>query len=162
MLKVGIEYYLSQELPVEHIQFCIENFRSELVRGRVYEYHPTQPVYVPEQDELSHVIYLKLDATNHLIYCFIEYFNFTSSLIVLNNNYQGDISIEYFYCQDVITAVVPNDCRERLNINLDGLGIREYPHFLNERNQDAFESRYGRLMNKIVDFLKSKGDIISS
>jgi hypothetical protein len=159
MFKVGIEFYLYHDLPISDIQFSIQNFREDKVKGRVDEFLPPRPIYSPKEGELSHIIYLRVDPRLKMIYCWVSYFNMTSSIVFLNDNYQGQEKREIVYGWDVIQNqnldLKPSD----IDLSINPKSVRDRGDKKMYRDSEVFDQSFGRVWNIILSELSKKGKI---
>lgn len=162
-VKVAIEYYLDEGFPIEFIQGCIENFNKEIVTDgkspRVFEYHPSQKIYTPSEKEVSHIIHLKIDSKNHLIYCMIEYFNFTRTVVILNDNYKGELHEIRNYCYDLISKKNIEIAESEIDLEFNNFNLREFRRVYSEKNTAVHTDRFNRMWETICYDLINKGHI---
>lgn len=161
MFKVGIEFYLYNNLPISEIQLAVENFKNNLVTGRVYEYLPNEPIYSPKEGELSHVLYLRVDSKLGLIYCWVSYFNLTSTVGFLNDNYKGSNNMEIVYGYDVIKEEVINLKPNDISLTINPEGVRNRKDNKMKKDSDVFEKRFERVWNILRAQLEKNGRIKS-
>ncbi|NBG66208.1 HNH endonuclease [Acidiluteibacter ferrifornacis] len=160
-LKVAIEFYLYCGYPIHNIEGSIRNLEKEIVTDgknpRVFEYHPEHDVYVPKGNEISHLIHLRVDGKKHLIYCMIEYFNFTRTIVILNDNYNGDINEFKNYCYDLQNKKQLELSKNEIDLGFNNFNLREFRKYYSEKNSIVHNARFNNLWEKIGADLVSKG-----
>lgn len=123
MLKVAIEFYLFKEQNPRDITNTINCFKRNIIGDQVIEYESKAPIYEPSENEVSHVIHLNIDSDNEMIYAYIQYYNITSALVILNDNYKGEVSQNFTYAYNILTKTQLK--KPQINLNINNFDIRE-------------------------------------
>lgn len=157
--KTAVNFYLSRGFDQAYIQGIINQVKAGVPAPQVIStfYYPTlRPVHELGEFEISHVIKLVGDPEKEVLYCYVELFNTSRSLILLNNHYTGP-AISEQYCYDVLTSkhlektiVLPFGHREHV------LNQFEFSRDTNAQGQAA----YDRTHKILTDALRKKGLII--
>ncbi len=126
--------------------------------GRLY--NPIVPLFLPDDTEISHTIYLKGDPNKGVFFAYVELLNFYSALFIIDMNYSEEY-FEKIYCFDLVNErVVKRDIaysRPRTffidfpHITLGagkGFSSERLDRFLRvinlEENREVFMNRYNK------------------
>ena len=100
--KIALNYYLSLKYDKEYVQEMIDYVCAN-IRPREFTrmYYPLVPIVLPNENEVSNTLYLKGDVKRNLLYCYVDLFNITKFLVMMNNRYDGT-DFENCYSWDVL------------------------------------------------------------
>lgn len=103
VLKTAVNYYLHlKPEKVSFVQDAIKDLQNNIT-VRVEPFIPTASIYLPDEDEISHIIFLCGDKSKQALYAIISYFNIISYVVHLNDEYSGDDFFET-YVYDVFRS----------------------------------------------------------
>ncbi len=103
LAKIALNYYFYKNGTLEDVSKTIDYVKNEGKNLYVYNYgNNIFKKDLANNEEIIHLIYLQGNKENKKLICFIQLFSKTSSLILLNNNYQGK-DINYIYEHNLIT-----------------------------------------------------------
>lgn len=99
--------------------------RGDLTRIHLGYFYPKELLtYKIDEDEISHILFLKGNKEENILYCYIELFNTHCFIVILNRQYSGK-SFEKSYIWDVLKA---RELKKDISLDLsrDYLEQREY------------------------------------
>ncbi|WP_375438123.1 HNH endonuclease [uncultured Hymenobacter sp.] len=154
--KIAINFYLSKGLDIIYIKDTINQVREGVgapKRASTFYYPTIRPVHILGKSEISHVIKLVGNTQMRVLYCYVEIFNVSHSLILLNENYDGP-PVDEQYCYDVLSSKhlykdisLPFGHREHVTNQFD---------FETDTNA-AGQAAYNRTRSVLHDILREKG-----
>lgn len=63
-------------------------------------YYPEKAVYERNENEISHILFLRGNPKEKILYCYIELFNVYNFIVIINDNYEGK-SVKESYIYDI-------------------------------------------------------------
>lgn len=157
--KIAVNFYLSKKHPQHYVQDVIEQVREGRPANRVistFHYPMSHTIHELGEKEISHVMKLVGDPDLGVLYFYIELFNTSHSLILLNRYYYGP-AIEEQYCYDVLTGV---ELEKPIKLLFGNrlLMLKSFDHEWNTNPQA--EVAYRRTRKILEDSLRAKGLIV--
>jgi hypothetical protein len=132
--KIGINYAIHITDAPQFCMSCIDFLKgTRSDNGFVSYYYPETPCYVPDDDEISHVLHLIGNHADSYLICYIELFNSHKFIVTLNGDYQGP-DIENTYIFDILKKEV---IEKPITVNVDREFLKMYDH-----RADTIESKY--------------------
>ncbi len=96
--KTAVSYYIFSGGCRDNIKHILPYLRGEIELDIVWMHYPTLMPYLMEDDEVSHIISIRGNSKERILYAYIELFNAHNFIIKLNTEYDGnDLSIDYVY-----------------------------------------------------------------
>lgn len=145
--KIAINYYLLNGGTKSHIQIPIEylkgDYPSPIIADFYYPRHYS--IHQVEENEISHLIYLKGDANEGILYCYVELFNAHNSLVILNPFYNGE-NIEATYCYDYISKTKVN---KEITFKMNKYVLTSFPFDHDPTTSQRHQVKSKILMKKI-------------
>jgi len=101
--KIAVNYYIYNGGESKDISVPIDYLKGRYPQLNLAEfYYPEHhDIHKVNENEISHLIYLKGDVEEEILYCYIELFNAHNSIVLLEPSYKGK-EIEVSYCYDFI------------------------------------------------------------
>ena len=155
VVKIATNFYVLKRNENVFCKQGIEFVKGDnLPKGTIQYYYPKENIGLIEANEFSHILHLKGDFSERILYCYIELFNVHNFIIVLNKDYSGpNFSETYVFDIDNQTEIDRNlnlnlTRQEILNLDCPGPGNLE----------DLYAQKLERL-SQIKDFEFSRTDI---
>jgi hypothetical protein len=96
--KIAVSYYYHLTSCLTGLSNIISFIRNEIDLLCVCYYYPDDNVYTPDDKEISHLMLVRGNPTEKILYCYMELFNCYCFVILLNDNYTGsDLKECYIY-----------------------------------------------------------------
>jgi len=141
--KTAVNYYLHCNGDPKYINHLIPYLKEETELFVVNFCYSSNIEVLKNKDEVSHTLYLNGDPSEGILFVYVEFFNATKFLVLLNDHYT-DAKINYIYSYDLLeNQEIQNP---EINFNLhkpEIIDICDYGLF----TEDLFLSE----LNKIVD-----------
>ena len=142
--KMSVEFASFVGVPKKFLTQAVAMVKGKGEITIDFYYPTTYSVRKKEDDEISHLMYLKGDPGNKLLFVYSELFSFSNHLCILSSNYNGD-SFEHIYHFDVLNRkpIKNSSVEVRLNRNFatDGRIILKSMFVNNQRQQQwAFQN----------------------
>ncbi len=99
--KTAVNYYIHRGGNSFYIKHLLPYLKGESDLDVAWHHHSAEPLYVPQEDEVTHLITIKGDPTESILYAYIELFNFHNYIVLLNDNYDGERFV-HTYLFDVL------------------------------------------------------------
>lgn len=99
--KIILNFYLTKR-PNDKMPKRLMDFVCGLVNKNqfLFTYHPSHyKIHELQENEFSHIIYLRGESEIKSIYCYLEIFNFEKFICIIDDNYTGE-DFEETYCLD--------------------------------------------------------------
>ena len=102
ILKIALNYYFYLKYQKEYVSYPLDFLKGK-IKGNYnnivfHYYRDLNFIHTFNDSEISHLIHLKGDSKEKLLYCYVELFSVHCFLIILNYNYLGtDFSKTYCY-----------------------------------------------------------------
>lgn len=143
--KIATSFYVLSAKEISNIQQVVPFLRGEDdgIGVMRYYYPEDKLIHQLKEDEISHLIYIKGDAKEKLLYAYVELFNCHNFLIVLNNSYEGK-DVEYSYCYDLNTNT---KLEKKVNLDL----TKEEIDSLAFPGEPDTESKYFEKLERIMN-----------
>jgi len=100
--KTLINYYLLKGGNKDSIRHLLPYLEGKQEFNQVLMYLPSEWIYTPKTEEVSHIIKIKGSSIEKILYGYIEFFNVYKYLVLLNDSYNGE-SIDFTYAFDVLS-----------------------------------------------------------
>jgi len=99
--KIACNFYVFSTSEITQVQQVVPFLEGkDNGLGRLKYYYPSKVIHKLKDNEISHLIHIKGNKKDKLLYAYVELFSCHSFLIILNNNYEGK-DISYTYCYDI-------------------------------------------------------------
>lgn len=105
IVKTAINFYVFKNGETEYIKHLIPYLDGSASLDIVWMHYPSIPLYVPNDDEVSHVIHIVGLSNQKILYAYVELFNAHIFLIKLSEEYQGK-DMDELYVFDLISQKV--------------------------------------------------------
>lgn len=110
--KAAINFYIHVGGKRECISHLIPYITGNEPKSIVWFCYE-EDIYSLDKEECNHIIHLIGNPEEQILYCYIDYFNAHKYIVLLNDNYSGDI-INKSYCYDLINQ---KEVNKKININ---------------------------------------------
>lgn len=161
VLKTAVNYFLYSGGQADQVSIAIRMVR-EIQDERWWDkarfFYPGPqypPIHDVGPDEISHMMHLRGDAKNRVLYCYVELFNSHNVLVLLSDYYTGP-ELTATYCYDIISKqVLPK------TVNLP-FKNREHvvdPFMVDQDTLSSREEAYRNTRSKLHRLLIAKGFI---
>lgn len=98
IMKTALEFYLERDGERAHIVHLIPYLLEQKEVDFCWYYYPEQPVVTVAEDEICHILCVKGDAKEGILYGYVDLFGILQCLVLLNDHYTGaDFSESYIY-----------------------------------------------------------------
>lgn len=141
--KTAINYYIlkgGERNEIKHLFRYLDGIEN---LENVWFYYPNRNIYNYKSNEVTHIIKIKGNRTDRILYAYIELFNCHNFIVKLNENYTG-IDLNFDYIFNVHTHKEVNE-----SIKLD-LKREELLSIFINKNVDfssKIQERLGRVIN---------------
>jgi hypothetical protein len=144
--KIAVSYYCHCLNDTWNIFHLLPFLNNEADKYIVYHYFPAVKIFNPSNSEISHILYLKGDKQEKLLFCYLELFNCHNFLVILNDNYRGFNFVEKygFNLMDEV-EIVPH------------IELRISKEQLSGMISPGPEDAQNRFLNRLKDVYKIKG-----
>ena len=147
VLKTAINFYLfrnGDRNVVEHWFPYMVNFDS---RNLIEHYYPKEDFLERHENEITHIIHIRSNLKERLLYCIVEFFSTYSFLVILSQNYDGE-NFNETYCYDLLNLKekeieLPHELSQKI-INSNLKNRHDFGNQNQIKHQRAFEIAYGR------------------
>ena len=102
--KCAINYYMYKKGNTKYIQPVLNYIKGTEDKNIVWM-HYKDNLYDLNDDECFHMLHLRGNPTERVLYCYVDYFNSYKYIILLNDSYDG-VEINSTYCFDVLNSKV--------------------------------------------------------
>jgi len=144
--KIAVNYYYHLTSSLDGLTNIISFIQDKIDLFCVCHYYPDIIVYTPDDKEISHLLFVRGNPTEKILYCYLEFFNCYCFVVVLNENYTGnDLKESYIYDLEGKTVLSKPFC---LDLSRDELLSLAKPG--PENSQKLF-------MKRMKNTLKKKG-----
>lgn len=99
--KTIINFFIYKGGDKSYIKNLIPYLEGKKDNKEILLYLPETKIYLPEVDEVSHLIKIVGNPFDRILYGYIELFNVFNYLIIINNEYDGH-EIDYTYSYDLV------------------------------------------------------------
>lgn len=143
--KIVLEFMAFNNLPLAAVKNVLSKTSQLAIMTNVTYCNFTNDVRNFEEEEISHVIAIRVDKSRRLLYGYVELFNLLCAVIVLNDNYDGP---EYnnTYVQDALTAERFN---RAITLNIGDL-------LFNDNSADIDNDKLGPLIDSLFERLQGR------
>ena len=161
ILKIALNYYFSLNQSKEYVNYPLD-FLKNNIKGNynniVFHYYcELDSIYKTTTTEILHLLYLKGDSKEKLLYCYVELCGLHCFLVVLNYNYNGS-DFEKTYCYDLQEQTII-DKKIELNIKKTDIDTYRPPIALGNNSLEIFNTRLARILDiKNIKYEFSKLD----
>lgn len=151
MLKIAIEFYAWSGFDISWVKDSV----NLVVQKKIKESAPWVNYYYPEAlqqlNEIYHIVILKGDTTNKLLYAIVSLYGVLNMFVLLNKDYNGpDINESYvFSLQESQRKDIEIDFPIILRQEVNDILSSQYP-------VDKFESSVGRFLQHFIFSPKEK------
>jgi hypothetical protein len=156
-LKIAISFYFHKKGERQFVEYPISVLKKEVEDKNICKFYYSS-LYQPslQEGEVFHLIYLKGDIQQKLLYCYIELFSTHKMLVFLNNDYKGK-EIEEEYCYDLINKKrITKSFRMNLtNLQYEGIKV------IADDTEKAHQYFYSRLL-KIIQLRAMSQEVQST
>lgn len=115
IVKIATNYYYFFQREYYFINTPIDFIKNSALNTNIISYYyPEKNIGQIEEKELSHIIYLKGDFAERILFCYIELYNVYNFIIVLNSNYDGN-NFQKTYAFDLENQ---KEIKRKLNIKM--------------------------------------------
>lgn len=143
--KIVLEFMAFNSLPLESVKNIVAQTSQLSTMTNVTYCNFTNDVRTFEEEEISHVIAIRVDKDKGLLYGYVELFNLLCAVIVLNDKYDGP-EYNHTYIQDALTA---QRFDHTININIGAIR-------LNDNSADISNDTLGTLIDSLFDRLQGR------
>ncbi|WP_418981923.1 HNH endonuclease [Alistipes sp.] len=102
--KCAVNYFKYKKGDTKYIKPLISYIKGTEDKDIVWM-HYKDNLYDLNDDECFHMLHLRGNPTERVLYCYVDYFNTYKYIILLNDSYDGD-EIGSTYCFDVLNSKV--------------------------------------------------------
>lgn len=128
-------------LPAHLLDFVLGGTKKRAV----FPYHPSHYTVCPtDENTFSHILHLRGDAAEGLLYCYVELFNFEKFLAVLEIDYRGP-DVQYNYCYDLLDA---KEYHPSVEVNITKAHLHDLK-FISHSHRKNREASLHRLERKL-------------
>jgi len=155
MAKIALNYFLYHDYDKKWAFELIDYVIGDGIEGKfATPYYSFISIHELEDDEISHVLYLKGDPKKQLLYCYIELYNIYNFIVVINDEYTGKNFVEK-YCYDVLKKI---ELDKKINLSLihNPLERMQHDQLYNDQHFQQIQpevtkrfDRFLRLLEKI-------------
>ena len=148
VVKITLNYYLSEGYDPAYAAEIIRFVKGEEVGNpHFYFFSSAYQVHDLQAGEVSHIIHLRGDVQNKVLYAYIELFNFDNAIVIFSMDYKGEEFMQT-YCRDVL---LDSEIEKNIKIKLGR------PHFeaLDQISRDYYEPYVARY-NRILQIIESR------
>jgi len=116
--KICVNRYLARGYEPKYCAGIIQFIKGNLKPYPHFYYFPTTyTIHKLQKGEVSHVIYLRGDTRNRVLYAYIELFNFENSLVIFDMEYSGEDFTDSYIWDTLIGKEVEKNISIRLTRN---------------------------------------------
>ena len=165
MSKIALNYFLykgyNKKWALDLIDYVI---RDDIEGKFATPYYSFIPIHEIEENEISHILYLKGNSKKRLLYCYIELYNIYNFIVVINDEYTGD-DFEDKSCYDVLKKI---ELDKKINLSLlyNPLKRMQYDQLYHDQHFQQIQpeatkrfNRFLRLLEKIEELKSSKNKL---
>ena len=159
ILKIAINFYCFKRHETKFIINAINALKNSdvsLYVNNVFNNYSNIPIYVPKDNEISHILYIKGVSKDKIIYCYVELFNCLTYFVKLSDDYDGS-DFEESYILELTEKKQSVARQEQIKCNLSyeelnslltvtDINFKE----LERRFQRIMDMRWLRLMDKKI------------
>jgi hypothetical protein len=102
--KCAVNYFMYKKGNIEYIQPLLNYIKGTEDKDIVWM-HYKDNLYDLNDEECFHMLHLRGNPSERVLYCYVDYFNAYKYIILLNDTYDGD-EIDSTYCFDVLNSKV--------------------------------------------------------
>jgi HNH endonuclease len=156
VIKIALNFYLSQGGDKTYVEEAIRTVRSDTPPARkIADFYYERAITESETQalEVSHILHLRGDCKNRVLYCYVELFNAHNSIVLLNTVYDGpEIDLTYRY--NFISNSVSND-----KIILPVETANDIDSYIRsgKSRKEEHERRVHTMKANVVELLRRKG-----
>lgn len=122
--KICLNYYLHNKLPRKYIKTVLAFVKGESEILLPAFYYPTNEIiHILSPTEVSHIIHIRGDREQRILYAYIELFNFVRMIIPFSYNYIGR-DINFTYSWDLINT---KSLEKKLSLRLARHHLQDLP-----------------------------------
>ncbi|SEL53895.1 HNH endonuclease [Aquimarina amphilecti] len=150
IIKTAINFYILNGGERNEIKHLFEFLDGNKEMNNVWFHYPDKDVYNYKEGEITHIIKLKGNKNEKILYAYIELFNSHCFIIKLNENYTGkDLNVDYIF--NIHNHKIID---ESINLNLKRQELLDL--FINKNAN--FTSKVQEKLNRILQISK-KNDL---
>lgn len=148
--KIATNFAVLNEIHPSHFLDFIEFIKGndDLSKIKLGYFYPQKEalLYQFDEGEISHIIHLKGDIEENILYCYIELFNTHCFIVILDQNYSGE-SLEKSYIWDLLKA---KELKKAISMNLTRNFLLKRSYMFYNKAEIDYTKRLKRT-NKICD-----------
>lgn len=148
--KTSINFFLLNGGDRKYIRHLLPYLENKEKADIAWMHYPDKHIYVPQNDEVKHVLKIVGDKDQRILYCYVELFNLHCFIVRLNENYEGE-SIDIDYIFDVHSYAVETN-KTFLKLSKHELSA------LFENKSNGFIENVKKRYARIVSILYKKQD----
>lgn len=99
--KSAINYFILKDGENTYIKHLMSYLEGVDEADTVWMHYPEQPIYLPAEDEVSHIVKLVGNPEEKVLYTYIELFNVHNFIVKLSEEYEGQ-PLDETYVYDLI------------------------------------------------------------
>ena len=102
--KCAVNYFMYNNGKIEYIKPLINFIKGTEAKDIVWM-HYKDNLYDLNDDDCFHILHLRGDSLERILYCYVDYFNVYKYIVLLNDSYDGE-EIDSTYSFDVLESKV--------------------------------------------------------
>ena len=96
--KTAINFFIYNNGDRKYIKHLLPYLEGKSESDIVWTHYPEKEVYIPETDEVTHILKIVGDSKEKILYAYVELFNVHNFIVKLNLDYMGnDLKEDYVF-----------------------------------------------------------------
>jgi len=142
--RIAVSYYYHLSSNLSGLANIISFIKDEIDLFSVYYYFPSNIVYQTDAKEISHLLYIRGNSKEKILYSYIELFNCYCFIVLLSDNYNG-VEFENKYIYDLESRTV---LTKPFSLELSRNDILSLPIPISSNGNELFMQRIKSMLSK--------------